>query len=408
MADGEILGGGAGQAVFLVVAAGRGARASSPDQSGPKQYRLLGGEMVLTRTLKNLLAAAPDARALTVIHADDREFYDAAIAPLPEALKSRLFPPTIGGATRQASVANGLEALAPEIDPKTIVLIHDAARPFVTPALIARSRAAGAEHGAAIPGVAVIDTIKQVDATAAIVATPERKFLRAAQTPQSFRFDKILAAHRGLREKGDLELTDDAAAAEWAGQKVFVFAGEPDNIKLTTVEDFLNAEAKLLNDLPDIRIGQGFDVHAFGDGDHVWLGGVKIPHDHGLVGHSDADVLLHAITDAVLGAIAEGDIGSHFPPSDEKWRGAASDRFLRHAADLVARKGGRIAHIDATLICERPKVGPHRDAIRENIAKILDLPLDRVAVKATTTEKLGFTGRREGIAAQALATIRLP
>jgi 2-C-methyl-D-erythritol 4-phosphate cytidylyltransferase/2-C-methyl-D-erythritol 2,4-cyclodiphosphate synthase len=393
-------------ALFLVVAAGRGARAGA---GGPKQYRALAGRQVLTRTLEALLQAAPQARARVVIHADDLAFFEGAIAPLAGDLRGRLDPPAIGGATRQDSVRLGLEAIAASGAPlETPVLIHDAARPFVGAGLIARALDAARDKGAAIPGTPVTDTIKQVAEDSRIVGTPERATLRAVQTPQAFRLGLILAAHRAIQEDGCRELTDDAAVAEWAGHCVFVFPGDSDNIKLTTQEDFLRAEARLLQDLPDIRTGQGFDVHAFGEGDHVWLGGVKVPHDRGLVGHSDADVLLHAITDAVLGAIAEGDIGAHFPPGDPQWRGAPSELFLAHAIGLVSAKGGRVAHIDATLICERPKVGPHRDAIRENIASILQLPLDRVAVKATTSERLGFTGRQEGIAALALATVRLP
>jgi 2-C-methyl-D-erythritol 4-phosphate cytidylyltransferase/2-C-methyl-D-erythritol 2,4-cyclodiphosphate synthase len=393
-------------AMFLVVAAGRGSRAGS---GGPKQYRELAGKQVLTRTLEALLAGAPGAKALVAIHPDDLDLYDAAVAPLAEDFRARLHAPVFGGATRQESVCNGLEALAAlGLAEDAPVLIHDAARPFVNPGLIRRAVEAAREKGSAVPGLAVVDTIKKVAEDARIVATPERATLRAVQTPQAFRFGLIHAAHRAVRDDGCRELTDDAAVAEWAGHCVFVFPGEADNIKLTTMEDFLRAEAKMLNELADIRTGQGFDVHAFGEGDHVWLGGVKVPHDRGLVGHSDADVLLHAVTDAVLGAIADGDIGAHFPPSDPQWRGASSDRFLRYAVERVSARGGRVAHIDATLICERPKVGPHRDAIRARIAEIMDLPLDRVAVKATTSERLGFTGRQEGIAALAMATVRLP
>ncbi len=398
-------------AIFLVVAAGRGERAGA---GGPKQYRPLAGRQVLTRTLEALLGAAPHSRALVAIHRDDADLYEQAVAPLPDDLRRRVDPPVFGGATRQESVCNGLEALAAAGAPEdAAVLIHDAARPFVDAALISRALEAARKLGAAVPGVAVTDTIKQVGEDERIVATPERAALRAVQTPQAFRLGLILAAHRAIREdaalyQGMRELTDDAAVAEWAGHCVFVFPGDSRNTKLTTQEDFARMEAKFFNDLPDVRTGQGFDVHAFGDGDHVWLGGVQVPHGRGLVGHSDADVLLHAITDAVLGAISEGDIGSHFPPSDPQWRGAPSDLFLRHAMGLVSAKGGRVAHIDATLICERPKVGPHRDAIREKIAEITQLPLDRVAVKATTSERLGFTGREEGIAALAMATVRLP
>ncbi len=393
-------------AIFLVVAAGRGERAGA---GGPKQYRILAGRPVLSRTLESLLGAAPKTRARVAIHRDDLDLYEGAIAALSPDLRQRLDPPVFGGATRQDSVCNGLDAIAAAGAPNdATVLIHDAARPFVGAGLIARALEAAREKGAAVPGLAVTDTIKQVGEDARIVATPERASLRAVQTPQAFRLGLILAAHRQVREDGCRELTDDAAVAEWAGHCVFVFPGESGNVKLTTQEDFTRMEAKLLNDLPDVRTGQGFDVHAFGEGDHVWLGGVKVPHSQGLVGHSDADVLLHAITDAVLGAIAEGDIGAHFPPSDPQWRGASSDLFLRHAVKLVSARGGRVAHIDATLICEKPKVGPHRDAIRAKIAEITQLPLDRVAVKATTSEQLGFTGRQEGMAALAMATVRLP
>ena len=330
--------------------------------------------------------------------------------PLADSLRARLLAPAFGGATRQDSVCNGLEALAAlgAADERRCSSTTPRG-PSSRPALIARALDAARDHGAAVPGLAVIDTIKKVDEDERIVATPERATLRAVQTPQAFRFALILAAHRAVRADGCRELTDDAAVAEWAGHCVFVFPGEADNIKLTTAEDFSRAETRMLNDLPDVRTGQGFDVHAFGQGDHVWLGGVQVPHDHGLVGHSDADVLLHAITDAVLGAIADGDIGAHFPPSDPQWRGAASDRsFCATRWSASPRAAARVAHIDATLICERPKVGPHRDAIRARIAEIMDLPLDRVAVKATTSERLGFTGRQEGIAALAMATVRLP
>jgi 2-C-methyl-D-erythritol 4-phosphate cytidylyltransferase/2-C-methyl-D-erythritol 2,4-cyclodiphosphate synthase len=255
------------------------------------------------------------------------------------------------------------------------------------------------------------DTVKEIDAAGFVVATPDRARLRAVQTPQSFRFPLILAAHREAAA-GGREYTDDAMIAEAAGCAVHVFAGDARNFKLTTPEDFARAMQQLappsLAALPDVRMGQGYDVHAFAEGDKVWLGGVAIPHSHALAGHSDADVLMHAITDAVLGAIAEGDIGAHFPPSDPQWKGAASEIFLAHACKLVRERGGMIAHVDATVVCEAPKVGPHREAIRASLAKIMGLDIGRVAIKATTTEKLGFTGRREGIAALAIATVRLP
>jgi 2-C-methyl-D-erythritol 4-phosphate cytidylyltransferase/2-C-methyl-D-erythritol 2,4-cyclodiphosphate synthase len=250
--------------------------------------------------------------------------------------------------------------------------------------------------------------VKQVAASGRIHGSPDRASLRTVQTPQAFRFDVLLAAHRQAADAGEYDLTDDAAVVERAGHAVYVFDGEKENVKLTTLDDFARAEARLLGNLADVRCGQGFDVHAFGPGDHVWLGGLKIPHDHGLEGHSDADVLAHTITDAILGALADGDIGAHFPPSDPKWKGAASSLFLADAVARVRARGGLLAHVDATLICERPKIGPHRDAIRENLAKILEIAHSRVALKATTSERLGFTGRGEGIAALATATVRLP
>jgi len=319
-----------------------------------------------------------------------------------------LLSPVYGGDTRQDSVRAGLEALAALKDPAPLVLIQDGARPFASPQLIARAASAAAKHGAAVPGVLVTDTIKEVDATGRIHATPPREKLRAVQTPQAFRFDLILAAHRKAAAAGQLALTDDAAIAEWAGHPVHIFEGEIGNMKVTSAEDLITAEARLLHECPDIRTGQGYDVHAFGPGDHVWLGGLKVAHDHGLVGHSDADVLSHAITDALFGALGDGDIGSHFPPSDPQWKGAASSIFLAAAVAAVREKGGLIAHIDATIVCESPKIGPHRDAIRKSLAAIAGLPIDRIAVKATTSERLGFTGRQEGMAAIAIATVRLP
>ncbi len=389
---------------ILVVAAGRGSRAGS---GVPKQYRLLGGKPLLARTLSTLLKAAPQARVLAVIHPDDLDAYRNTLAYLDKTDLARLLPPSPGGETRQDSVRLGLEALAQRGQPE-IVLIHDGARPFSSADLIDRAGIAARAHGAAVPGLELTDTIKQIDGNGRIVATPPREALRSVQTPQAFSFDLILAAHRKVLQAGQNGLTDDAAIAEWAGHHVHVFEGEPENMKITSAEDFSRAETKLLRELPDIRIGQGFDVHAFGPGDHVWLGGVKIAHDQALLGHSDADVLGHAITDAILGAIGDGDIGSHFPPSDPQWRGAASSIFLEAAMKKLRERGGMLAHIDATLICERPKIGPHREAIRAKIAEIAGISIDRVALKATTSERLGFTGREEGIAALAIATVRLP
>jgi 2-C-methyl-D-erythritol 4-phosphate cytidylyltransferase/2-C-methyl-D-erythritol 2,4-cyclodiphosphate synthase len=381
----------------IVVAAGRGLRAGG---NLPKQYRRLGGEPVIRRSLA-LFAAHPEiALVQPVIHADDAAIYQGAAAGLP------LLPPVSGGATRQDSVRAGLEALARH--GPAIVLVHDAARPFCSPALVSRAIAAAREGGAAIPGLAVTDTIKSVDPGGRITGTVDRNQLRAVQTPQAFRFAPLLEAHRRAAAAGRDDFSDDAALAEWAGCPVSVFEGEQSNMKLTTAEDFAQSEAAQLAALNDIRTGMGYDVHVFGDGDHVMLGGVAIPHSRGLSGHSDADVVLHALVDAILGALAEGDIGVHFPPSDPQWRGASSDRFLAYAVERVRARGGRIAHLDITVVCEAPRVGPHRDAIRARVAEIAGIAVERVGIKATTSEKLGFTGREEGMVAYATATVRLP
>jgi 2-C-methyl-D-erythritol 4-phosphate cytidylyltransferase/2-C-methyl-D-erythritol 2,4-cyclodiphosphate synthase len=318
----------------------------------------------------------------------------------------RYQPPANGGTTRQASVHAGLEALAAHAP--DIVLIHDAARPFVTPALISRAIDAAGITGAAVPAIPVTDTIKQVDSSGSVEATPDRARLRIAQTPQAFRFDVILDAHRRAARDGRSDFTDDAALAEWAGLTVATFEGDPANMKLTTPEDFVREEARLGAMLGDVRTGTGYDVHAFGDGDHVMLCGVRVPHNRGFLAHSDGDVGLHALVDAILGALADGDIGSHFPPSDPQWKGAASDKFLKYAIDRVTARGGRIANLEVTMICERPKISPLRDIMRARIADITGVAVSRIAVKATTSERLGFTGREEGIAATASATIRLP
>lgn len=389
----------------ILVAAGRGSRAGG---GLPKQYRAIGGRALLAHTLDAFLAVPAITDILTVIHADDAGPFAAARA---QALRdsARVLPPAIGAQSRQTSAHAGLRALAARPGPAPdIVLIHDAARPFVPAGLIAAAIAAARAHGAAAPALPLTDTIKQVDASGAVAATLDRRCLRAAQTPQAFAFPLILAAHDAAIAAGQTDLTDDAAIAEAAGHRVATFAGEPGNMKITTPADFATAEAMLSRPLTDIRMGTGYDVHAFAPGDHVWLGGLRIPHTHNLSGHSDADVALHALTDAILGALADGDIGAHFPPSDSQWRGARSEIFLKDAVARVARRGGAIAHLDLTLICEAPKIGPRRDAIRASIAAIAGVSLDRVAVKATTSEGLGFTGRREGIAAMACATIRLP
>jgi 2-C-methyl-D-erythritol 4-phosphate cytidylyltransferase/2-C-methyl-D-erythritol 2,4-cyclodiphosphate synthase len=381
----------------ILVAAGRGLRAGT---GGPKQYRSIGGQAVIYRAMEPFCRHPLVTTVQPVVNPDDTAVFNDAVRGLPYA------PAAKGGATRQASVHAGLEALV--VAKPDIVLIHDAARPFVSPALISRAIDAAAATGAAIPAIPVTDTIKLIGSSGHIEATPERARLRIAQTPQSFRFDAILDAHRRAAREGRDDFTDDAALAEWAGLTVATFEGDAANMKLTTPEDFLREEARLASLLGDIRSGTGYDVHAFGEGDHLMICGVRVPHVRGFLAHSDGDVGLHALVDAILGALADGDIGSHFPPSDMKWKGAASDKFLKYAVDRVTARGGRIANLEVTLICERPKIGPLRDQMRARIAEIAGLDVSRVAVKATTSERLGFTGREEGIAATASATIRLP
>ncbi len=381
----------------ILVAAGRGLRAGT---GGPKQYRTIGGQPVIYRAMESFCRHPQVSTVQPVVNPDDAAMFNDAVRGLPHA------PPAKGGATRQASVHAGLEALV--ATKPDIVLIHDAARPFVSSALIARAIEAASLTGAAIPAIPVTDTIKLIGGGGHVEATPERARLRIAQTPQSFRFDAILDAHRRAAREGRDDFTDDAALAEWAGLTVATFEGDAANMKLTTPEDFIREEARLASLLGDIRSGTGYDVHAFGEGDHLMICGIRVPHTKGFLAHSDGDVGLHALVDAILGALADGDIGSHFPPSDMKWKNAASDKFLKYAAERVAARGGRIANLEVTLICERPKIGPLRDQMRARIAEITGLDISRVAVKATTSERLGFTGREEGIAATACATIRLP
>ena len=381
----------------VVLAAGRGLRVGG---DMPKQYRQVAGEPVIRASLVAFLRHQDVARVQPVIQCEDLPLFQAATAGL------NLLPAVQGGATRQASVRAGLEALS---DTKPdIVLVHDAARPFLSSALISRAIAAATKTGAAIPALPVTDTIKRVEADGRVAETLDRTALRSVQTPQAFRFSVLLEAHRRAAAAGRDDFTDDAALAEWAGLPVTVFAGEAGNMKLTSAEDFAQAETAQLTSLTDVRTGNGFDVHAFTEGDHVWLGGIRIPHSRGLLGHSDADAPLHAVVDAILGALADGDIGQHFPPSDPQWRGAPSDVFLKFAAERVRARGGRIAHLDLTIVCEEPRIGPHRDAIRARVAEIAGVSAERVGVKATTSERLGFTGRSEGIVAMATATIRLP
>jgi 2-C-methyl-D-erythritol 4-phosphate cytidylyltransferase / 2-C-methyl-D-erythritol 2,4-cyclodiphosphate synthase len=381
----------------VVVAAGRGLRAGG---DRPKQYRQILGEPVIRPSLAALATHGDISLVQPVVHPDDATLYQTAIVGLD------LLAPVPGGATRQASVRAGLEALAPRRP--ELVLVHDAARPFASAALITRAIAAARASGAAVPVLPIADTVKTVDAAGTVTGTVDRAQLRMVQTPQAFGFAALLAAHRRAQTAGRDDFTDDAALAEWAGLKVTTFEGEAGNVKLTTTDDFMRAEAAKLAGLSDVRTGFGFDVHQFGDGDHVMLGGVRIAHGRGLSGHSDADIVLHALVDAILGALADGDIGVHFPPSDPQWRGASSDRFLAFAVERLRTRGGRIAHLDITVVCEAPRIGPHRDAIRVRIAEIAGVPVERVGVKATTSEKMGFTGRGEGMAAFANATVRLP
>src|SRR5579885_245993 len=371
-----------GEVAVVVVAAGSGTRAGG---GMPKQFRRIGAESLLRHCLLTLTGMPELALVQPVIRPEDRPLYDAAAEGLD------VLPAAKGGPTRQASVRAGLEALEHH-DPE-IVLVHDAARPFATRTLIERAIAAAEKTGAAVPALPVTDTIKLLDGAGFVAQTLERDRLRAIQTPQAFRFAPLLEAHRKAAAAGREDFTDDGALAEWAGMTVAVFEGDAANIKITSAEDFARAEAAQFAQLDDVRTGAGIDVHAFAPGDHVVLGGLHIAHSQKLSGHSDADVVLHAATDALLGALAEGDIGVHFPPSDPQWKNAASDRFLRFAVERVRARGGRIAHIDITVVCETPKIGPHREAMRMTIAQLCGIAQERVAVKATTSEKLGVGGR---------------
>ena len=371
---------------ILIAAAGRGERFGA---AVPKQYADFADGTVLARAV---CAFKGFGRTVCIIDPADRPLYEAAVVGLD------LDPPVPGGRDRQTSILNGLNALAERGGPE-FVLIHDAARPSVPREVIGRVIDALADADGAVPGLPVADTIKRVEG-GRITATPSRDGLWRAQTPQGFRFAAILEAHRAAAGG---TFTDDAAVAEAAGLEVAMVRGDRRLEKITEPED-----ADAMRAGGEVRTGQGFDVHRLVPGAAVTLCGVTVPHDRALSGHSDADVGLHALTDAVLGALAEGDIGLHFPPGDPTWRGAASERFLRHACELVRARGGRLVHCDVTLICEAPRIGPHREAMRVRIAGIAGVAEDRVSVKATTTEGLGLTGRREGIAAQATASVWLP
>ena len=377
----------------IIVAAGRGERAGG---GIPKQFRMLGGQSVLARTLSTLHADPAIGPLVVVVNPQDTDHVEAVRRESGIA-----FETVPGGATRTDSVRAGLAAL--EGAGCDAVMIHDAARPFLTADLTGRLAAALETHDAVIPALPVTDALMRVTTDGAVAEPVDRAVIRAAQTPQAFRFDTLRAAYDRL---GAQSLPDDAAVIMAAGGTVHTLPGEPDNFKLTTPEDFRRAEAWLMRDAITVS-GQGFDVHRLEPADTMWLCGVELHEGLGLVGHSDADAGLHAVTDAVLGCAGAGDIGQHFPPSDPKWKGAASDAFLEHALGLLAEAGGSVVHADVTLIAERPKVGPYREAMRARLAELLRLAPERVNIKATTTEKLGFTGRGEGLAAQAIVTARL-
>ena len=380
--------------VALLMAAGTGARIGG---AVPKQFLSVGGQPIVARAFR-ALAAHPAVEEVVVVTGADqaeamREALGAGAVDRPRIVA--------GGPTRRASVENGLAALAG--DPPARVLIHDAARPFLPASVIDRLLAMLDRHEGAIPALPVADTLVRWDGQ--LGDTVDRTGLYRVQTPQAFVYEAVVAAHRLW--PADQDATDDAQMVRDSGHEVAIVAGDTMLEKITHPQDLATAAARL-DGSTETRSATGFDVHRLEAGEELWLGGVRIPHDRGLSGHSDADVGLHALTDALLGTIAAGDIGTHFPPSDPQWKGASSDRFLRHAAELRGAQGGTITFVDLTLICEEPKIGPHRAAIRARIAGLLGLDESRVSIKATTTERLGFTGRGEGIAAQACATVRLP
>lgn len=378
----------------LLLAGGRGMRAGGDI---PKQYQKIAGKPILRRAVEAFLASPSIGLVQVVIHQDDDALYRDAIEGLV------LPDPVYGGAERHLSALRGLESLETHA-PKT-VLIHDAARPFVDQALIERVINLTKQGQGAIPALPVSDTLKRVDTEGFIEATVDRSSLWRAQTPQGFEFSDILRAHQ---MRGAENPTDDAALFETAGGRVVIVLGEERNIKVTAPKDFERSAQMLNSHEKLVRVGNGFDVHRFGPGDHVMLCGIKVPHNHGLIGHSDADVALHALTDAILGAVGAGDIGQHFPPSDDRWKGAPSHVFVKQAAQHVLNAGGQIHSVDVTIIGERPKVGPFREQMRASVASMLGVPPTRINIKATTTEKLGFVGRSEGLAAQATASVGLP
>lgn len=375
----------------LIIAAGRGTRFGSVL---PKQYAMLAGKPVIRHAVDAFKANSQIDCVLAVIHPDDHLEYATA------TVGAEILPPVHGGATRQESVKRGLEALA-ELKPD-FVLVHDGARPIVSNEII--ERVIGALLNSAdgvLPVLPIAETLKRIDETGHVTNTIDRTNVTRAQTPQGFNFQKLFDAHQKYQGQS---LTDDAAVLEQAGLRIATVTGDPENIKITEQHD-LYATAQYLM---ETRIGSGFDVHRFGEGDGVTLGGVLIPMDKSLLGHSDADVVLHAATDAILGALSDGDIGVHFPPTNIAYKDASSDRFLAFAIDRLEQRGGSLVHLDITVICEIPKLSPHRDKLQKSIAAIARVPVTRVSIKATTTEGLGFTGRKEGIACQATATLKVP
>lgn len=371
-------------AAAIIVAAGRGTRAGS---DLPKQWQHLGGKTVLAHAVAGFMGQVD--RIVVVLHSDDFARWDAAGLDADDVVA--------GGATREASVRAGLAAL--QADPPDYVLIHDAARPLVSPRVIQDVLSALQTDPGAAPALPITDALWRGD-TGLVSATQDRSNLYAAQTPQGFHYNAIVAAHAAFEGTA----ADDVAVARAAGIAVAIVAGDADNMKITGPDDLERAE-RLIGNAMDIRLGNGFDVHRFGPGNHVWLCGVQVPHGRGLQGHSDADVGMHAVTDAIYGALGMGDIGQHFPPSDPQWRGAESHIFLRHAVDLASKRGFAISNVDCTLICEEPKIGPHQTAMKTALSDVIGIGPDRISVKATTSEKLGFTGRGEGIASLATATL---
>ncbi len=382
----------------VVVSAGRGERAGVTAE-GPKQFRTIGGRAVLARTLEAFATHPGLGDIILVTHPDDLDRVQGCLGALLGRVRV-----VSGGSSRQASVLKGLEAL--EASQPEVVLIHDGVRPFVSQEVIDAVVGEVTAKTGAIPAMPVTDTIKRMDDAGRIAETVQRQGLFGAQTPQGFPFRPILEAHRRAAAQSALAFTDDASLFEWLGHPVVLVRGDADNVKLTLAADILAADRKLKGQaMIDVRTGNGYDVHQLVEGDHVTLCGVRIAHDQTLLGHSDADVGLHALTDALLATCGAGDIGTHFPPSDPQWKGAESGIFVRKAVEIVRAKGGRVCNVDITLIAEAPKVGPHRTAMVQRIADMTGLDAERISVKATTNETIGFIGRREGIAAIATASV---